>query len=123
MSGSSRRRLLAYGGAGVAAALLGGGVAWWRLAPGTASDRAVNILVLGSDQRDAADLYRVLEEEVIPLYYTRDVDGLPRAWIKRMQRSVGTLAWRFSAHRMVMDYVKSAYLPAAGGVSCEMPQR
>lgn len=76
-----------------------------------------------SDVRDAADLYRVLEEEVIPLYYERDVDGLPREWIKRMQRSVGTLAWRFSAHRMVMDYVKSAYLPAAGGVSCEMPTR
>jgi len=76
-----------------------------------------------SDVRDAADLYRVLEDEVIPLYYERDVDGLPREWIKRMQRSVGTLAWRFSAHRMVMDYVKSAYLPAAGGVSCEMPTR
>ena len=38
----------------------------------------------------------------------------------RMKRSVGTLAWRFSAHRMVMDYVKTAYLPAAGGVNCEM---
>ena len=75
------------------------------------------------DHRRAAtreDLFRVLEEEVIPLYYDRDVDGLPRQWIKRMMNSIATLAWRFSAHRMVMDYVRSAYVPAAGGLSCEM---
>jgi len=35
-----------------------------------------------SDERDAASLYQVLEEEVIPLYYDRDIDGLPRQWIK-----------------------------------------
>ena len=50
-------------------------------------------------------LYRVLEEQVIPLYYDRDIDGLPRQWIKRMMNSIGTLAWRFTPHRMVMDYV------------------
>jgi starch phosphorylase len=37
-----------------------------------------------------------------------------------MKSSIGSLAWRFSAHRMVMDYARSAYLPAAGGSSCEM---
>ncbi len=73
-----------------------------------------------NDRRDAEDLYRALEDEVIPLYYERDVDGLPRQWIKRMMNSIGSLAWRFSAHRMVMDYVKACYLPAAGGRSCEM---
>jgi starch phosphorylase len=76
-----------------------------------------------NDRRDAEDLYRVLEEEVIPLYYDRDVDGLPRHWIQSMKHSIASLAWRFSAHRMVMDYVMSAYLPAAGGVSCEMNVR
>jgi starch phosphorylase len=76
-----------------------------------------------NDRRDAEDLYRVLKEQVIPLYYDRDVDGLPRGWIKLMMNSIATLAWRFSAHRMVMDYVKSAYLPAAGGVSCVMSNR
>jgi starch phosphorylase len=75
------------------------------------------------DRRDATDLYRVLRDEVIPLYYDRDVDGLPRHWIKRMMNSISSLAWRFSAHRMVMDYVKSAYLPAAGGTSCDMSIR
>ena len=46
-------------------------------------------------------------EEVIPLYYERDVDGLPRHWIQRMMNSISSLAWRFSAHRMVVDYVRS----------------
>lgn len=73
-----------------------------------------------NDRRDAEDLYRVLRQEVIPLFYDRDVDGLPRQWIKRMMNSISSLAWRFSAHRMVIDYVKHSYLPAAGGTSCQM---
>ena len=56
------------------------------------------------DSRDGEDLYRVLREEVIPLYYERDRDGLPRGWIKRMKRTIRTLGWRFNANRMVMDY-------------------
>ena len=76
-----------------------------------------------NDRNDAEDLYRVLKEQVIPLYYERDVDGLPRGWIKRMMNSISSLAWRFSADRMVMDYVRSSYLPAAGGVSCVMHNR
>ncbi len=73
-----------------------------------------------TDGRDAADLQRVLQEEVIPLYYDRDVDGLPQEWIRRMMSSISSLAWRFSAHRMVADYVRHAYIPAAGGLSCHM---
>jgi len=76
-----------------------------------------------TDTRDGEDLYRTLEEEVIPLYYDRDIDGLPRQWIKRMMNSISSLAWRFSAHRMVADYVRCAYLPAAGGASCDMSVR
>ncbi|NQU20757.1 MAG: alpha-glucan family phosphorylase [Candidatus Nealsonbacteria bacterium] len=76
-----------------------------------------------ADDRDAEHLFRVLADEVIPLYYDRDVDGLPRAWIQRMMNSISSLAWRFSAHRMVADYVHQAYLPAAGGTSCDMGMR
>ncbi|NOX54461.1 MAG: alpha-glucan family phosphorylase, partial [Planctomycetes bacterium] len=65
------------------------------------------------DQRDAEALVRVLREEVIPLYYDRDADGLPQGWIKRMKRAVRTLGWRFNADRMVMDYVRYCYVPAA----------
>jgi glycogen phosphorylase len=69
------------------------------------------------DARDSGDLYRVLREEVIPLFYQRDQDGLPRGWIKRMKRTIRTLGWRFSADRMVMDYALKCYVPAAGGKS------
>jgi starch phosphorylase len=76
-----------------------------------------------TDARDAESLYRVLEDEVVPLFYERDVDGLPRHWIERMMNSISSLGWRFSADRMVADYVHKAYLTASGGVSCEMTQR
>jgi glycogen phosphorylase len=72
------------------------------------------------DTRDGEDLYRVLREEVIPLYYHRDRDGLPRDWIKRMKRTIRTLGWRFNADRMVMDYTLKCYVPAAGGTSSDM---
>jgi len=72
------------------------------------------------DARDGDDLYRALREEVIPLYYQRDRDGLPRGWIKRMKRTIRTLGWRFNADRMVMDYTLKCYIPAAGGTSSDM---
>ena len=72
------------------------------------------------DARDGEDLYRVLREEVIPLFYQRDYDGLPRGWIKRMKRAIRTLGWRFNADRMVMDYTLKCYVPAAGGTSSDM---
>jgi starch phosphorylase len=72
------------------------------------------------DARDGEDLMRALREEVIPLYYQRDRDGLPRGWIKRMKRTIRTLGWRFNADRMVMDYTLKCYVPAAGGTSSDM---
>ena len=75
------------------------------------------------DERDTELLLRVLKDEVIPLFYDRDVDGLPHEWIVRMTNSIATLAARFSAHRMVMDYVKHSYLVAAGGLSADMDMR
>jgi glycogen phosphorylase len=76
-----------------------------------------------TDERDSEALYHTLEHEVIPLFYERDTDGLPRTWIKMMMNSISSLAWRFSAHRMVMDYARACYVPAAGGVSCDMHNR
>ena len=75
------------------------------------------------DNRDGEDLYRVLREEVVPLFYQRDQDGLPRGWIKRMKRTIRTLGWRFNANRMVMDYSNKCYVPAAGGTSSDMSIR
>ena len=72
------------------------------------------------DLRDGEDLLRVLQDEVITLFYDRDTDGLPQKWIDRMVNSIATLAARFSAHRMVMDYVEQDYLVASGGQSSAM---
>ena len=72
------------------------------------------------DSRDGEELYRVLRDELIPLYYQRDRDGLPLGWIKRMKRTIRTLGWRFNADRMVMDYTQKCYIPAAGGTSSEI---
>ncbi len=53
---------------------------------------------------------------------SRTAPVLPRGWIARAEeRALRTLAWRFNADRMVMDYVQNSYLPAAGGDTCGMP--
>jgi starch phosphorylase len=74
------------------------------------------------DERDHKALVDTLTNQVVPLYYKRDDSGLPREWIARQKNAFRTLAWRFSADRMVMDYVQRGYLPAAGGASCSMPR-
>ncbi len=76
-----------------------------------------------TDERDAESLYRVLEMQVVPLFYDRDQDGMPRQWLRMMKHSIASLAWRFSSHRMMMDYTRSCYVPAAGGLSCDMSIR
>jgi starch phosphorylase len=74
------------------------------------------------DERDRKALLETLTNQVVPLYYTRDSSGLPRGWITRQKNALRSLAWRFNADRMVMDYVQHGYLPAAGGLSCAMPR-
>jgi starch phosphorylase len=63
------------------------------------------------DARDGAELYRLLEEEVVPGYYSRDDAGLPREWLARVKSSIANLGPVFNAHRMVTDYVSEAYGP------------
>jgi len=73
------------------------------------------------DERDFEALLSLLENEIVPMYYDRDAQGVPRHWMQRVKRSIRTLAWRFNADRMVMDYVRNCYLPAATASSCQMP--
>jgi glycogen phosphorylase len=61
------------------------------------------------DGRDGAELFRVVQEEVLPSFYDRDADGLPGAWIARMRRSLRTLGPAFCARRMLDDYVERVY--------------
>jgi len=72
------------------------------------------------DRRDAEALLAVLKQEVVPLYYARDEEGIPRGWIARVKRAIQTLAWRYNADRKVKDYVEQGYVPAAGGSTCRM---
>ena len=58
-------------------------------------------------------LYDLLEREVIPEFYTRDENGIPTAWVKRMRESMARLTPRFSANRTVREYTEQHYLPAA----------
>jgi starch phosphorylase len=72
------------------------------------------------DARDGDALVDALRHDVVPLYYDRDRDGLPREWIARVKHAIRTLGWRFSADRMVMDYVLKAYIPSVGGTSSDI---
>jgi starch phosphorylase len=64
-----------------------------------------------SDEADADTLYRLLESEVVPMFYDRDDAGLPRAWIAMMKSAMITGLSEFSTHRMLKDYTEKAYLP------------
>jgi len=66
------------------------------------------------DWSDALDLYRILEEEVVPAYYERDEQGLPSRWLELMRNAMSSAVWRFSTTRMLHEYVERLYLPAAG---------
>jgi starch phosphorylase len=79
----------------------------WAL-PGEASHDAWT-----QDARDAGTLYRLLEQEVVPTFYERDADGIPRAWLTRVRASLRTLAPAFTAGRMLGDYVERIYAPDA----------
>ena len=65
------------------------------------------------DAAEAEALYDLLEREVIPEFYTRDENGIPTAWVKRMRESMARLTPRFSANRAVCEYTEQHYLPAA----------
>lgn len=67
----------------------------------------------GRPARDSEALYRVLEKDIIPLYYRVDENGIPGGWVRVMKNAVKSTAARFSARRMVRDYVEKFYARAA----------
>ncbi|MCP4503207.1 MAG: alpha-glucan family phosphorylase [Deltaproteobacteria bacterium] len=64
------------------------------------------------DHHDAESLYAVLEDGIVPEYYERE-NGLPTRWIARMRAAIGSSLWQFSTARMVQEYTKRMYTPAA----------
>jgi glycogen phosphorylase len=63
------------------------------------------------DRVDSANLYKTLTSEVIPLFFQRDAQGIPRAWLKRIRRAMVTLVPQFTTERMVREYAQKFYLP------------
>jgi starch phosphorylase len=64
------------------------------------------------DEVEGKALYDLLEREIIPLFYTRGMDGLPRDWIRMMKASMSLVGQRFSSHRMLLEYAERFYNPA-----------
>ena len=95
---------------------------WWSEAfdgsNGWAIDSDGSLDPGAQDAQDAAALYRLLENEVVPAFYERDAQGIPREWVRRMKASLRTLAPRFAASRMLEEYAAQAYAsdrsPAVG---------
>jgi len=98
---------------------LGGGLqlsvldGWWAEAYDGSNGWAINGNVdddhQAQDHRDARTLFDLLEQEVIPMFHERDVDGVPQRWVAMMRRSLQTNGPRFSASRMVREYADRVY--------------
>ncbi len=65
------------------------------------------------DAHEANELYERLEHDVIPLFYARNVNGIPTAWVARMRASMARLTPQFCTNRVVREYTQQYYLPAA----------
>jgi starch phosphorylase len=119
-----RKPLEASGTSGMKAAINGTphmsiGDGWW--AEGFASDNGW--LIEGhadpndpgaQDWADAQALYALLEQRLVPTFYDRDAQGIPRRWLRIVKESIRTVLPRFSARRMVKEYVRTMYAPALG---------
>ena len=75
------------------------------------------------DAAEATALYERLEREVIPEFYTRDAQGIPTAWVKRMRESMARLTPRFCANRTVCEYTEQHYLPAAAAYQLRIAKK
>lgn len=61
---------------------------------------------MNPDGSDAENIYRILEDEIIPLYYKTSESGVPQDWVKAMKAAMKSNAARFSARRMVKEYIE-----------------
>ena len=107
-SGTSGMKSVANGG--VQLSVLDG---WWAEgydgANGWALSGDIDTDHAAQDARDSAELFRLLEQEIIPAFYARDADGLPREWLSLIRRSMRSLVPAFCAGRMLDDYTERVY--------------
>ncbi|MFI5263887.1 MAG: alpha-glucan family phosphorylase, partial [Candidatus Kapaibacterium sp.] len=64
------------------------------------------------DTKDSSEIYRLLEEEIIPRYFTRDLDDIPNAWIEVIKESMRSVIPNFTSERMMKEYIEELYMPA-----------
>jgi starch phosphorylase len=117
-----RKPLEASGTSGMKAAIngvphLSVGDGWWAEGFTGANGWVIDGSVGGDrtddiDADDANALYRLLEEEVVPAFYDRDPSNVPHRWLAIVKESIRTVAPRFSARRMVKEYVQRMYAPS-----------
>jgi starch phosphorylase len=116
-----RKPLEASGTSGMKASINGGvnlsiGDGWWAEgytgANGWLIDGGVTQDDDAMDAADAADLYRLLEEEVVPAFYDRDARGIPVRWVGFVKEAIRTVMPRFSGTRMGKEYAERMYAPA-----------
>ena len=112
-SGTSGMKVLANGGLNLSE--LDG---WWAEAyvselGWALGDGLEPVDIAGWDTVEAEQLYRLLEEEVIPCFYYRNEQGLPVDWVSRMRESMSCLTSQFSSNRMLREYTEDYYMPLA----------
>jgi len=111
-SGTSGQKIAINGGLHLS--ILDG---WWREAYNGKNGWAIGEKVKDNttpeeiDRRDAESLYQLLSNEVIPLFYQRDKNGIPRKWIEKMRIAMRTIIPVYNTHRMVTEYTKKYYFP------------
>lgn len=108
-SGTSGQKISSHGGLNLS--ILDG---WWREAYDGENGFAVGPdshpeSVEEQDHVDSENLYSTLVDEVIPLFYQRDANGIPRAWIKKMRHAMATLVPQYNTWRMVKEYSEKYY--------------
>jgi starch phosphorylase len=90
---------------------------WWHEGYDGRNGWAIPAPPAGADV-DAADgeaLYRQLEDHIVPLFYDRDPQGIPRGWVDKMKHAIRVAGQRFDAQRMVREYVTEYFVPAIRG--------
>ncbi|HTT82642.1 MAG TPA: alpha-glucan family phosphorylase [Rhizomicrobium sp.] len=108
--GTSGMKVLVNGG--INCSILDG---WWAEAHEDSLGWSIGDATGGAadevDERDASSLFETLETRIVPEFYDRDADGLPRDWLQRIRRSMAVLTPAFASSRMMRDYIEQAYLP------------
>ncbi|MFQ5578297.1 MAG: alpha-glucan family phosphorylase, partial [Anaerolineae bacterium] len=88
---------------------------WWPEGYNGANGWLIGRGEESDDHRDANYLYELLENEVVPLFYNRNEQGIPEGWVAMMRESLKTIAPRFSMSRMLKDYANLLYVPLLRG--------